>query len=552
MKYLQFKELYILVLLSLILFFSSINSLPVLDRDEARYAQATKQMIETNNYSSIKFQNEFRSKKPIGIYWLQAFSVNILADIKKIDNYSNLVTEGNIWKYRIVSAIAAFLSITLLYLLGKSIYGKREAFYGALVLASSLLFIAESHIAKTDSILVTLTILVMLTLLKYFLKNESSKGISNFFLLWGGLGLSILIKGPILLIIFILSILSIFIIKRDRRWFYEAKPLYGLIFMLLIALPWFFSISGEEQKNFLIESIGHDFLGKVLGGQESHGGFPGFHFLGLWIFLFPFSIFLIPAICYLKLKYKKNKYFFLIIWIIPSFFIMELVPTKLPHYVLPLYPAISIAIGSAIAKLNINKKLFTSNSALLGYIIHFVISNGLVFFLYKAVETYGNLTNFIFISLLIIFILNNLTFIFLIRKNIRLCFLHIIVLANIFTLITYIIILPSLEKVWVTRNIASVINSKTYNKEENNIAVLGYNEPSLVFELGTNIKIYKNVQNLIKDYDLYNYILIEKKYFESFNQIVNIEKLSYNIIEKINGFNASKGAWIEIYIFKEK
>ena len=278
MKYLQFKELYILILLSLILFFSSINSLPVLDRDEARYAQASKQMVESNNYSSIKFQNEYRSKKPIGVYWLQALSVNLLANIQNVNNNSNQVVGGYIWKYRIISAITAFLSILLLYLLSKSIFGKKEAFYGALILACSLLFIAEAHIAKTDSILVTLTILVMLTLLKYFLNHESSKSISNFIFLWGGLGLSILIKGPILPIIFTLSVLSIFIIKRDSKWFYAAKPFWGVILMLLIALPWFLSISGEEQKNFFTESILHDFFGKVFGAQENHGALPGFHF----------------------------------------------------------------------------------------------------------------------------------------------------------------------------------------------------------------------------------------------------------------------------------
>ena len=552
MKYLQFKELYILILLSLILFFSSINYLPVLDRDEARYAQASKQMIESSNYSSIKFQNEYRSKKPIGIYWLQALSVNLLADIQKVNNDSNQVVGGYIWKYRIISSITALLSVLFLYLLSKSIFGKREAFYGALILACSLLFVAESHIAKTDSILVTLTILVMLTLLKYFLNHESAKSISNFLLLWGGLGLSILIKGPILPIIFILSVLTIFIIKRDYKWFYVAKPFWGVILMLLISLPWFLSISAEEQKNFLTESILHDFFGKVLGAQEKHGALPGFHFLGLWIFFFPFSIFLIPTFHYLKLNFKKNKYFFIFIWIAPSFLIMELVTTKLPHYVLPLYPAIAIIMGSVVSNLNINKKLFTSNIALLGYLIHFLASNGLIFLLYKAAKEFGDLNNLILISLLTVFILNNSTFIFLIKKNIKLCLFSIILLANVFTGAAYFIILPSLEKIWVTQNIAYIINNRPYNNEKKTIAVLGYNEPSLVFELGTDIKIYKNIQPLIKDYSLYNYLLIEKKYFNKFNQIVNVKKLSYNVIEIIKGFNASKGEWVEVYILKNK
>ena len=77
------KEILILLLLSVSLFFSSINSLPVLDRDEARFTQSTKQMIEKKNYFSIKFQEDYRAKKPPGIYWLQATAVNLLAKLEK-------------------------------------------------------------------------------------------------------------------------------------------------------------------------------------------------------------------------------------------------------------------------------------------------------------------------------------------------------------------------------------------------------------------------------------------------------------------------------------
>ena len=79
MKVKKYKELILLIFLSLILNFSTINKYPVLDRDEARYAQSTKQMLETGNYKSIKFQNTLRSKKPVGIYWFQAFAVNIFS-----------------------------------------------------------------------------------------------------------------------------------------------------------------------------------------------------------------------------------------------------------------------------------------------------------------------------------------------------------------------------------------------------------------------------------------------------------------------------------------
>ena len=62
----------LLLLLSLALFLPGIASLPVVDRDEARYVQATRQMLETGDLVQIRFQDEARNKKPVGIYWLQA------------------------------------------------------------------------------------------------------------------------------------------------------------------------------------------------------------------------------------------------------------------------------------------------------------------------------------------------------------------------------------------------------------------------------------------------------------------------------------------------
>ncbi|MGO9543748.1 MAG: ArnT family glycosyltransferase, partial [Rhodomicrobium sp.] len=64
-----------LIVLCGALYLPGIASLPPTDRDEARFAQASKQMLETGNYVDIRFQTEARYKKPIGIYWLQSAAV---------------------------------------------------------------------------------------------------------------------------------------------------------------------------------------------------------------------------------------------------------------------------------------------------------------------------------------------------------------------------------------------------------------------------------------------------------------------------------------------
>ena len=62
----------VLVVAALLAFLSGFFQIAPMDRDEARFAQATKQMIESGDYIDIRFQDEVRYKKPVGVYWLQA------------------------------------------------------------------------------------------------------------------------------------------------------------------------------------------------------------------------------------------------------------------------------------------------------------------------------------------------------------------------------------------------------------------------------------------------------------------------------------------------
>ena len=80
------------------------GSIEVLDRDEARFAQASKQMVQTADIITVRFQEELRAKKPIGIYWLQSASASLFGSDK-------------ISSYRFPSLIGYILSIVLSFLL---------------------------------------------------------------------------------------------------------------------------------------------------------------------------------------------------------------------------------------------------------------------------------------------------------------------------------------------------------------------------------------------------------------------------------------------------
>ena len=147
LKYFNIKI--ILGFLALICFFSTLNMVPPLDRDESRYIQATVQMLETKDFVNINFLESPRLKKPPGIYWLQAISAVGIKNIFFLDS-------APIWAFRIPSAIGASVSIWITFLLGQLLFGRAQGLIAALLLMSSPIVIMESHIAKTDSVLLAL------------------------------------------------------------------------------------------------------------------------------------------------------------------------------------------------------------------------------------------------------------------------------------------------------------------------------------------------------------------------------------------------------------
>src|ERR1700732_5193876 len=104
----------LLGLLCLLLYLPGIASIPPLDRDEARFAQATRQMLETGDFLRIRFQDEARNKKPAGIYWLQAAAVAAFSTPESTA----------IWPYRLPSCAGALIAVLLTFALGGALFAR--------------------------------------------------------------------------------------------------------------------------------------------------------------------------------------------------------------------------------------------------------------------------------------------------------------------------------------------------------------------------------------------------------------------------------------------
>jgi len=209
-----------------------VAQLPPIDRDESRYVQATKQMVESGDYIDIRFQENPRYKKPVGIYWLQSASVIL----------SGGDASTSVWAYRLVSVVAMALAFAVLYWIGAFMFGSWAAAIAALMLAGLFGAGFEGRLAKTDAVLLLLSILAQGLLARIYLaaRNGESAGSATVWLFWIVQGCAILIKGPItpLLSGVTIAFLVIFDNNRDQRWLKGLKPLRGILLMALVTLPW--------------------------------------------------------------------------------------------------------------------------------------------------------------------------------------------------------------------------------------------------------------------------------------------------------------------------
>ena len=137
-------------------------------------------------------------------------------------------------------------------------------------------------------------------------------------------------------------------LDRAWRWLLALKPLAAVVWFALLVLPWFLAISARAGDAFFAESVGQDLLSKVASGQESHGAPPGYYFALFWLTFWPGATLAALAAPAVWAARREPGTKFLLAWLVPSWIVFELVVTKLPHYVLPLYPAIAILIAGVV------------------------------------------------------------------------------------------------------------------------------------------------------------------------------------------------------------
>ncbi len=392
-----------LALLCVAVYLPGLWSVPPVDRDECRFAQASRQMLESVTLPRAErdlrrepgtastpgrpvglhagglaipmYANTPRLNKPPLTYWLQSASAYVLT--------GGNASRDAMWMYRVPSVLAASLSVLLTWMVGRRMFDARAAVLAAAFLCIAPMIVWDAHQARSDQLLLLTTIATMGALWRVYagaMRITRSATARERWLwpvaFWAALGLSVLAKGPITPMIALLAIAALCVAHRRVRWVLALRPIVGVLILGAVLAPWLLVIHREFGLAWYLGEAWRESFGRgIRGSSEGHFAPPGTH-LVLSVALFWPGVMLalagvarglargwpammgnagtgaradVPAGRVARLlanvrsrRASRGAEVFLIAWLIPAWIVFEASMAKLPHYTMPLYPAAAL------------------------------------------------------------------------------------------------------------------------------------------------------------------------------------------------------------------
>jgi 4-amino-4-deoxy-L-arabinose transferase-like glycosyltransferase len=517
-------------LIALLAALPGLFTLPPMDRDESRFAEASAQMLETGDLTNIMFQDTPRYKKPIGIYWLQAASVEAVSAVES----------RQIWAYRIPSVLGAMLAAGACAWGALAFLKPREATAAGALLAATLVLSTESTLATTDAALCGAITLSLAAMGRIYLAARGGPPATRWvgLLFWIGMAGAVLLKGPLGPMVAGLTALALVISERGRsRWLTQLTWDWGLIVFCGLVLPWALAITVATDGGFWGVAVGGDLAPKLFGGQEGHGAPPGYFALLSPVLTFP-AVLLLPAALVLGWQARAEPGVrFALCWLIPSWIVFEVVPTKLPHYTLPCFGALAWLMAAALRAPLGRVVRWTGGAIAAGVAVGFAIAAGL------AAAVFGTALSWIGVALVAVPMLAAAAWalIFAVRRQPATA----VAMTCAFGVLGHAMLVgavaPSLSSLWLSQRMGrDVMAVADQAVSKGPTAVAGYAEPSLVFALGapTQLGTPKDAAQAIDEGRL---AIVEQKQDAAFRQAIAAGPISAHVAATVKGLDYSTG-----------
>jgi 4-amino-4-deoxy-L-arabinose transferase-like glycosyltransferase len=326
------------------------GSVPLIDRDEPRFAEASREMIERSDYIVPHFNNQLRLDKPPLAYWAQVASYRIFGQ--------------NDFAARFPSAIAAALVALSILALGKQIAGERAGWWAAIIFTLSLQTFVHAKAAVADMWLVLFITTAHWS--GYELIQRPAWTWKWWFVFYVSLALGFLAKGPIAWTP-LLTVIAMKWFWRDVDLARSFKFVRGIMSMLGVVALWGIPALMQTHGEFLRIGIGRHVIGRSFGAMEGHGAnslgiyvlVMPLYFVTVFASFFPWSIKL-PSLAK-KLWREHDKIdIYLVTGAGIIFIIFSLIKTKLPHYTLPAFPLLSLLLARHV----VNERFFKTTAVM--------------------------------------------------------------------------------------------------------------------------------------------------------------------------------------------
>jgi 4-amino-4-deoxy-L-arabinose transferase-like glycosyltransferase len=535
----------VLLLLCLVAWLPGALTLPPLDRDESRFAQASKQMVETGNLVDIRFNAGPRYNKPVGIYWLQAAAAEAFGSAHR----------DQIWVYRLPSLIGGYLALLFAYWCARAFAAPRTALLAAAFLGATLLLSAEAEIATTDAVLLAAILAAQAVLLRVYLaaRNGSYKppGLAITLAGWVAVAAGVLVKGPVILGVLGVTILGVSALDRDWRWLRGTRAAFGIPLALALVLPWVIAIGIESHGAFFQQSLGHDFGNKLVGGQESHGALPGYFLLLASATLWPVTLLALPGVYSALLFRREPVVRYLFMWAAATWLLFELVPTKLPHYILPAYPALAMLAALWTSRSRPIDEPRWERIARYAACLQFLLGAACLAAAAVVVPQKfgGGIVIWVAAGSAVSFAIALTAAVALVRRRAVGAGILAIASALIFYPVVTLGLAPGLAPIWTSPHAAQLV-AQAKRPDDPPVVLAGYVEPSLVFLLGsdTRIETAKSAADIAAMQG--GLALVEDGGRTDFLTELSSRDTSARILGRTAGFDYSRGKPVQMTLYR--
>ncbi|MEO0416789.1 MAG: glycosyltransferase family 39 protein, partial [Verrucomicrobiota bacterium] len=328
------QSFFLLLLVGTVLLLPGTRALPLMDRDEPKFAQATWEMMETQQFTIPYFNKSYRFDKPPLTYWWMRIHFALMGKTE--------------FAARLHSVLASILTAFVIYLFGRFMFSPTAGLGSGLAWLTTLQIMIHSRLCVADMPMLLGVVISMYAIARLlFAENEPRKFGPYYWLLVFGLAFGFLAKGPIAWItpLFALILCRWPIGRQPLRW-KRLQPFTAILIALGIVAIWGIPALRLTQGAYYDEGIGKHVVERGVSAFNGRVNIPIIYYLITgFASLLPWSAFFPSIVSFRRAELKADqKRAFLTAWFIAPFLIFACYATQLPHYIMPGFPGLVLLI----------------------------------------------------------------------------------------------------------------------------------------------------------------------------------------------------------------